>query len=141
MSKMKFRKLSQEQKEEVAMNVNGQLTMNAQMRFVKKVMKWEKCSYDEAWMICTADGQPADPENKVQYTLGFKMCDPALELALFVQLNKDKRRQAAKNFSQGLTEEEAKVFWTEVFNVETAKKFGRSLRGAKKDVDLSQDKE
>lgn len=137
----KFRKLSQEKKEEVAMNVNGQLTINAQMKFVKKVMKWEKCSYDEAWAICTADGMTKDPANKVQYTLGFKMCDPALELALFVQFNKEKRRQAAANFARGLSPEENRVFWTEVFNNKTAKKFGRSLKSAKKDVDLSIDED
>lgn len=141
MSKMKFRKLSQEQKEEVAMNVNAQLTLNAQMKFAKKVMKWEKCTYDEAWQICTADGQTKDPTDKVKYTLGFKMCDPALEIALFVQLNKEKRRQAALNFARCLTPEEATVFWNETFNIKNARKFRKGMKAAKEDVDLSIDED
>ena len=98
------------------MNVNAQLTYKAQMKFAKKVMKWEGCSWDEAWMICTGDRQPKDPADKVKYTLGFKMCDPALELALYVQRNKNNRRQAAENFSRGLSPEEAHMFWTECFD-------------------------
>lgn len=117
------------------MNVNAQMTYKAQMKFAKKVMKWEKCSWDEAWMICTGDGQTKDPVNKVKYTLGFKMCDPALELALYVQRNKNNRRQAAANFARGLSEEEAHIFWTECFDQVNAGKMRKKFIAGLKEKD------
>lgn len=115
--------------EEKALNVNQQLTMQAQMKYVQKMAKDEGVDFTIMWEVCTGD---REYEDKAKFSLGFKLADPAWMIALFKQLSKKKRRQAAENFAMTLNEEEAGIFWSEVFNEDTAGAFKEKWKEEKK---------
>ena len=48
---------------------NNYLDNESLARYYKKVMKWEKCSYEEAVELC---------KTNVTYRLGKKTCSPAI---------------------------------------------------------------
>ena len=79
--------------------------------------------------------------------LSYKLLAPLLSVSFFFLLlsiyGKDARlrriytkiphrRSAAENFAKGLRPEEAEIFWGQVFNVETGKKFKNEYKKAKK---------
>ena len=64
--------------------------------------------------------------------LGYKLADPVLQIALFKQLSKKARIQAAKNFAETLSDPEREIFYREVFNEETAGKFKKAYKSEKK---------
>ena len=123
--------------EDRATQLQQDLAVQAQMRFIQWLMKEEECDYEEAIAIVLGNTDPREPE----YMLGYKLADPVLQLALFKQHPKKSRIQAAKNFSETLTEEERILFWSEVFNEETAGKFKKEYRKEKKKKGLSTDDE
>ena len=77
-----------------------------------------------AMAIVQGNTDPLEPE----YMLGYKLADPVLQLALFKQVSKKSRRQAANNFAATLSEEERILFWNEVFNEENAGKFKKKYK-------------
>ena len=91
-------------------------------------MKEEECDYEMAMAIVQGNTDPLEPE----YMLGFKLADPVLQIALFKQVSKKSRKQAAENFAATLSEEEKILFWNEVFNEETGKKFKKTYKSEKK---------
>jgi hypothetical protein len=107
-----------EKKEILAMDVNARMAEREKMKYIKKVSKLEKVDLDTAWAICTGQTDPEEPE----YTLGYKMADPAMIIALFIQTNKEGRRNAADKLIASLNEEEKKIFLEDVFNYETAER-------------------
>ena len=114
--------------EDRATQLQQDLAAQAQMKFIQWLMKEEECDYEEAIAIVLGNTDPLEPE----YMLGYKLADPVLQLALFKQHPKKSRVQAAKNFSETLTEEERILFWSEVFNEETAGKFKKEYKKEKK---------
>ena len=48
---------------------NAKLDADSLAKYYKKVMKWEKCSYEDAIRLC---------ETNVTYRLGKKTCSPAI---------------------------------------------------------------
>lgn len=113
-----------------AQDLTDNLTMQAQARFIQWLMKEEKCDYEMAMAIVEGRTDPLEPK----YMLGFKLANPVLQLALFKQHSKAARRQAAENFVKSLSEEEKSIFYSEVFNEETGKKFKTEYKNAKKDA-------
>ena len=121
---MKIRDKTEEKAE--AMTI--QLRYQAQAKFIKWLMKEEECDESEAWAIVEGRTDPIEHE----YMLGFKLADPVLQIALFKQLSKKSRIQAAKNFAETLSDEEREIFYGKVFNEETAGKFKNAYKKEKK---------
>lgn len=107
-----------EKKEVLAMNVNARMAEREKMKYVKKVSKLEKVDMNMAWAICTGQTEPLEPE----YTLGFKMADPAMVIALFIQTNKEGRRNAADKLMDSLNDAEKEIFLKEVFDYDRAER-------------------
>lgn len=117
-----------EKTEDKAQQMTDQLTVQAQGRFIEWVMKEEDVDKDTAWAICLGNTDPPEYD----YMLGFKLANPVLQIALFKQLSKKSRIQAAKNFAAGLSDPERDLFYSEIFNEETAGKFKKALKNEKK---------
>ena len=114
--------------EEKALDVNAQLTAQAQMKYLSWLMDEEQIDYEEALAIVLGRTDPVEWE----YILGYKLSDPALMIALFKQPRKKNRINAAKNFADTLEPEEAAIFWTQVFDEENGKQFREKLKEEKK---------
>lgn len=114
--------------EEKALDVNAQLTAQAQMKYLSWLMDEEQIDYEEALAIVQGRTDPVEWE----YILGYKLSDPALMFALFKQPRKKNRINAAKNFADTLEPEEAAIFWTQVFDEENGKLFKEKLKEEKK---------
>ena len=112
-----------------ALQLQQDLAAQAQMKYISWLMKEEECDYEMALAIVLGNTDPLEPE----YMLGYKLADPVLQLALFKQHPKSSRVQAAKNFAATLSDREKDLFYSEVFNEETAGKFKKDLKRAKKD--------
>ena len=114
--------------EDRATQLQSDLAAQAQMKYIQWLMKEEECDYEMAMAIVMGNTDPLEPE----YMLGFKLADPVLQIALFKQISKKARMQAAQNFAATLSEVEEKIFWTEVFNPENAKQFKKAYKAEKK---------
>lgn len=126
---MKIRDKTEEKAE--AMTI--QLRYQAQAKFIKWLMKEEECDETEAWAIVEGRTDPLEHE----YMLGFKLADPVLQIALFKQISKKSRIQAAKNFAETLSDEEREIFYGKVFNEDTAGKFKNAYKKEKKKRGIS----
>lgn len=111
-----------------ALQLQQDLANQAQMKYIQWLMKEEECDYEMAIAIVMGNTDPLEPE----YMLGYKLADPVLQIALFKQLSKKSRMQAAQNFAATLSEQEESIFWTEVFNPENAKQFKKAYKAEKK---------
>ena len=117
-----------EKTEEKAQQMTDNLQMQAQGRFIKWLMKEEEVDVETAWAI--VEGRTDPPE--YDYMLGFKLANPVLQLALFSQISKEKRKQAAENFAATLSDPERELFYSQVFDEKNAKKFKNALKKEKK---------
>lgn len=116
-----------------ALQLQQDLAGQAQMKYIQWLMKEEECDYEMAIAIVMGNTDPLEPE----YMLGYKLADPVLQIALFKQHPKKSRIQAAKNFAETLSDREKDLFWSEVFNEETAGKFKSEYRKEKKKKGVS----
>ena len=114
--------------EDRATQLQSDLAAQAQMKFIQWLMKEEECDYEMAMAIVSGNTDPLEPE----YMLGFKLADPVLQIALFKQVSKKSRKQAAENFAATLSDPEKDLFWSEVFNEETGKQFKKAYKSEKK---------
>ena len=115
--------------EDKAMDTQQILAAQAQAKYLSWLMKEESCSYEEALAIVQGRTDPLEPE----YMLGYKLADPVWMIAIFKQHPKKNRIKAAHNFAELLTEEERILFWKEVFDEKTCKKFKKQYKKAKKE--------
>lgn len=123
--------------EDRATQMQSDLAAQAQMKFIQWLMKEEECDYEMAMAIVQGNTDPLEPE----YMLGFKLADPVLQIALFKQVSKKSRKQAAENFAATLSEEERILFWNEVFDEKNAKKFKKEYKKAKKKKGITDDED
>ena len=123
--------------EDRATQLQSDLAAQAQMKFIQFVMKEEDCDYEMAIAIVTGNTDPLEPE----YMLGYKLADPVLQIALFKQISKKSRRQAAENFAATLSDVEKDLFWNEVFNEQTGKQFKAEYKKEKKKKGITADDE
>ena len=114
--------------EDRATQLQSDLAAQAQMKYISWLMKEEECNYEMAMAIVMGNTDPLEPE----YMLGFKLADPVLQIALFKQLSKKARKQAAENFAATLSDRERDLFYSEVFNEETGKQFKKAYKAEKK---------
>jgi len=68
-------------------------------KYYKKVMRWEKCTYEEAIEHCKTD---------INYRIGFKMCSPAV-----MEMLKIPDGSGIEKFRSWLTPEEDAVFMSD----------------------------
>ena len=120
-----------------ALQLQQDLAAQAQMKYIQWLMKEEECDYEMAMAIVMGNTDPLEPE----YMLGYKLADPVLQIALFKQLSKKSRMQAAQNFAATLSEQEELIFWSEVFNPENAKQFKKAYKAEKKKKGVTTDDE
>ena len=122
--------------EDKAMDTQSILAAQAQAKYLSWLMKEEKCDYEEALAIVQGRTDPLEPE----YMLGYKLADPVWMIAIFKQAGKSRRLQAAKNFAeQMLTDDEKIIFWRDVFDEKTCKKFKKEYKKAKKEKGIPDD--
>jgi len=114
--------------EDRATQLQSDLAAQAQMKYIQWLMKEEDCDYEMAIAIVMGNTDPLEPE----YMLGYKLADPVLQIALFKQISKKSRRQAAENFAATLSDVEKDLFWNEVFNEQTGKQFKAEYKKEKK---------
>ena len=119
--------------EDRATQLQSDLAAQAQMKYISWLMKEEECDYEEAMAIVMGNTDPLEPE----YMLGFKLADPVLQIALFKQISKKARKQAAENFAATLSDRERDLFYSEVFNEETGKQFKKAYKAEKKKRGIS----
>ena len=112
---------------DVAWATHDRLQCEAQARYLQYIMKEENVSYEEAFAIATGRTDPKEPE----YTLGYKLADPVLNLALF-KSSKKTRAGAIENFERLLDPEELVLFRSEVLKESHAENFKKSYKNAKK---------
>lgn len=110
-----------------AQDLTDTMAMQARAKFIDRIMKDEKCDYAMAMAIVEGRTDPIEYE----YMLGYKLASPVVMLAIFKQRSKEKRRQAAENFAMTLSEPEKKIFYEQVFNEETGKKFKNEYKKQK----------
>ena len=110
--------------EDRATKLQTDLAAQAQMKYIQWLMKEEKCDYEMAIAIVMGNTDPLEPE----YMLGYKLADPVIQLALFKQVSKKSRMNAALNFVETLSDDEKIIFWRDVFNEETGKAFKKKLK-------------
>lgn len=123
--------------EDRATQLQSDLAAQAQMKYIQWLMKEEECDYEMAIAIVMGNTDPLEPE----YMLGYKLADPVLQIALFKQISKKSRRQAAENFAATLSDQEKELFWNEVFNEKTTKQFKSEYRKEKKKKGVAIDDE
>jgi hypothetical protein len=111
-----------------AIETQSILAAQAQSKYIQWLMDEEQCNYEEALAIVEGRTDPLEPE----YMLGYKLSDPVVMIAIFKQPRKKNRINAAKNFADGLSNEEAEIFWNQVFDEENAKVFKTKLKEEKK---------
>ena len=115
--------------EEKAMDTQQILAAQGQAKYLNWLMKEEECDYEEALAIVQGRTDPLE----VEYMLGYKLADPVWMIAIFKQHGKNNRLKAARNFcEQLLSDEEKIVFWRDVFDEKTCKKFKKEYKKAKK---------
>ena len=123
--------------EDRAMQMQSDLAAQAQMKYISWLMKEEECDYEMAMAIVQGNTDPLEPE----YMLGFKLADPVLQIALFKQISKKARMQAAQNFAATLSDQEKDLFWSQVFNEKTGKQFKKAYKSEKKKKNVKIDDE
>ena len=123
--------------EDRATQLQSDLAAQAQMKYIQWLMKEEDCDYEMAIAIVMGNTDPLEPE----YMLGYKLADPVLQIALFKQISKKSRRQAAENFAATLSDVEKDLFWNEVFNEQTGKQFKSEYKKEKKKKGITADDE
>lgn len=123
--------------EDRATKLQMDLAAQAQYKYIQWLMKEESCDYDEAIAIVQGLTDPLEPE----YMLGYKLADPVVQIALFKQISKKARRNAALNFADTLSDVEKQIFWSQVFNEETGKQFKKAYKVEKKKKNVKIDDE
>ena len=111
-----------------ALDTADQLRMQTQMKYLHWLCKEESIDMETAIAIVSGRVDPPEPE----YSLGYKLSDPVLCIALWGQVNQEKRRSAADNFKKTLTPAEITLFEDEVFQDKNLKKFRKSLISRKR---------
>lgn len=122
---MKIRDKTVDKAETMTLKLQAQ----AQVKFIEWLMKEENCDEHMAWAIVEGRTDPIE----YGYMLGFKLANPVLQIALFKQVSKKSRRQAAENFAMQLSDPEKEIFYSQIFNEETAGKFKSEYKKQKKE--------
>lgn len=100
------KKTIKERIEDRAREVRQTMAFQAQGQFIAKVQKWEKCTWDEAVELCSGKS----PERHPEYILGYKMADPVLMEAMYLQVPRKNRESARMYFRETLDPDCLEIF-------------------------------
>lgn len=114
---------------EKALEMQDKLAAKARYDFLMKVMEWEDVSYEVAIAICTGKTDPKETE----YTLGYKMADPMMQMAMHGQLSAKARAKAVEQFEKTLDEDELTKFRTEVMPMNMRQMLKQEMKRKKKE--------
>lgn len=114
--------------EDKAITLRNTSAAQAKAEYIQKVMKWEEVDYETAFYIVNGRTDPREPE----YTLGYKMADPIMMMAMFGQISKKKREMARDQFRKGLEDDELQLFNDYVNKNDVDKEWKTEYKAAKK---------
>lgn len=89
-----------------------------------QVMQWEGCDWETAVSMCDRTSDPVRPD----YSLGFKLADPMIQLALWGQPGRKARRKAAEDFETTLEPDELALFREQVQTMKAGQMFKAALK-------------
>lgn len=92
--------------EDRARRTRDTLRANAEYQFILKVQKWEGCTYQEAVDLCSG----TSPERNAEYILGFRLSDPLMLQAMFLQIRRSDREKATERFRETLDDDVRDLF-------------------------------
>lgn len=107
-----------------AYELQDRASAEARAKFLTQIMQDEGVDWDMALAIATGHTEPREPE----YTLGYKMSDPILMIAMFTQPGKKARAQAIANFEATLEPDELELFQKEVLPMKTGEMLKSALK-------------
>ena len=114
--------------EDKAITLRNTSAAQAKAEYIQKVMKWEEVDYETAFYIVNGRTDPREPE----YTLGYKMADPIMMMAMFGQISKKKREMARDQFRKTLEDDELQLFNDYVNKNDVDKEWKTEYKAAKK---------
>lgn len=114
--------------EDKAITLRNTSAAQAKAEYIQKVMKWEEVDYETAFYIVNGRTDPREPE----YTLGYKMADPIMMMAMFGQISKKKREMARDQFRKTLEDDELQLFNDYVNKNDVNKEWKTEYKAAKK---------
>lgn len=120
---------------EKAFEIKEKLKGEAGPRFIAQVMEWENCDWDTAVSMCDRTSDPVRPD----YSLGFKLADPMLQMALWAQPGKRARRRAAEDFESTLEPDELELFREQVQTMNAGQMFKSALKKKTKEAEAEKE--
>lgn len=111
-----------------AQQLQSRLAAQAQVKYVHWIMREEGIDSEEAWAIVEGRTDPREPE----LILGYRLSDPVVVMALFMQHSAKRRQQAAENFAAGLEDDLKDLFWKEVFTEKNRLAYIKKWKAEKK---------
>lgn len=113
--------------EDKAWQLTDTLAAQARSKYIAWVMKEEEVDYETAVALATGKTDPIEYE----FTLGYKLADPILQIAMSAQPGKKNRELAIANFEKTLGPEELKLF-RENYGPDARKQFKQKLKEKKR---------
>lgn len=113
--------------EDKAWQLTDTLAAQARSKYIVWIMKEEGVDYETAVALATGKTDPIEYE----FTLGYKLADPILQIAMSAQPGKKNRELAIANFEKTLEPEELKLF-RESYGPDARKQFKQQLKEEKK---------
>lgn len=113
--------------EDKAWQLTDTLAAQARSKYVAWIMKEEEVDYETAVALATGKTDPIEYE----FTLGYKLADPILQIAMSAQPGRKNRELAIANFEKTLEPEELKLF-RESYDADARKHFKQKLKEEKK---------
>lgn len=102
-----------------------------------QVMEWEQCDWETAVSMCDRTSDPVRPD----YSLGFKLADPMIQLALWGQPGKKARRRAAEDFEATLEPDELELFREQVQTMKAGQMLKSALKKKSREAEAEKEKE
>lgn len=95
----------------------------ARARYYRYVANEEKCDLETAREICAGRTDPQMPE----YMLGFKICDPYVQIGLFAS-GEEVRERYCRHLVKDMTPAEIELFYKDVLTESAIERFNRELK-------------
>lgn len=95
----------------------------ARARYYQYVAAEENCDLETAIEICAGRTDPQQPE----YMLGFKICDPYVQIGLFAS-GKEVRERFRRHLEEDMTPAEIELFHKDVLTESAIKRFREELK-------------
>lgn len=102
-------------------DVNDQMDAIERSKFLSKICEDEKCSLDDASLMCTVHSPKWEPK----YSLGYKMASPSVMAMLAMKKGKEA-------FKRGLEPEELILFEDEIEHMDVGKAMVEEFKKQKK---------